>query len=263
MQSRSLALFSAVLLAPTLVSAQTWVQIGPAGSPSATAGAGSTKPAGRYTISVRELSVPEKARKLFDKGSRLLDSGNAAASVPEFQRAIAEYRFFAEAYYELGRAQLTLGLGQDATEAFSKAIETSDGRFALPYFALSMVLCQQNNFAEGDTVAKTGLSLEPSSLLGQFSFSWAELGLGRTAIAEKSLREVLQRKPDFREARLLLLEIHRRTSNLPDLLEDIEAYLKLDSTSAISARLRTLRENAAHFLARAENKPPLEANAQP
>lgn len=263
MRSKFLALLGAVLVAPILTSSQTWVQIGPVRPQSDRTSAGVANPPARFTISVRELNIPRKARKLFDKGSRLLASGNAAASVPAFQQAVAEYRFFTEAYYELGRAQLTLGLGQDAADAFSKAIEVSDGRFALPYFALSLALCEQNNFAEGDTVAKAGLSLEPGSLVGQFSLSWAELGLGRNAFAEKTLREVLQRKADFREARLLLLEIHRRTNNLADLLEDIDAYLKLDDASPTSARLRILRENTVQSLAKAGNQSPLVANAQP
>ena len=261
MRSRFLALFPAALLTPVLASPQTWVRINPAALPSAAIDA--TSLGGRNTISVRELSVPQKARKSFEKGMHLLAAGNAAASVAEFQLAVAEYRFFSTAYYELGKAQLTLGLGQEAADAFTKAIQASDGRYALPYFALSMVLCQQNNFAEGDTVAKSGLSLEPDSLIGQFSLSWAELGLGRPAVAEKTLRDVLQRKPDFREARLLLLEIHQRGDNLPALLEDIEAYLNVDSSSPTSAQLRRLRESALRFPQQSGNKQPLVANAQP
>ncbi|HKW57579.1 MAG TPA: tetratricopeptide repeat protein [Candidatus Acidoferrum sp.] len=263
MQSRFFALLGAALLAPILASAQAWVHIGPTGSPGGTSSPGGLYPEARSTISVRELNVPGKARKSFDKGSRLLDSGDAAASVPEFQRAIADYRFFSEAYYQLGRAQLSLGLSQDAAQTFTKAIEVSAGRFALPYFALSMALCQQNNFAEGDTVAKTGLSLEPTSLLGQFALSWAEVGLGRTALAEKTLSEVLRRKTDFREARLLLVELHFRAGDLRAMLDDVEGYLKLDATSPVSARLRALRENTLQSLAESGSTPQLVDKDKP
>lgn len=261
MQSRLAALFFTALFTPLLLSAQTWVQTIP-NSP-ADGSANSMISTDRYTISVRELSVPQKARKSFDKGTRLLDGGNAAASIPEFQRAVADYRFFAEAYYQMGRAQMSLGLAEDASDAFSKAIEASDGRFALPYFALSMLLCQQDKFAEGDTVAKTGLSLDPNSLTGQFSLGWAELGLGRVAVAEKTVREVLRRKADFRQARLLLVEIHRRTKDFPELLTDIEAYLKLDGSSPTSARLRTLRDSARQSLARSVSESTLAGQVQP
>lgn len=261
MQSRLVALLFTALFTPILLPAQTWVQTIPT-SP-ADGSANSMISTDRYTISVRELSVPQKARKSFDKGTRLLDGGNAAASIPEFQRAVADDRFFAEAYYQMGRAQMSLGLAEDASDAFSKAIEASDGRFALPYFALSMLLCQQDKFAEGDTVAKTGLSLDPNSLTGQFSLGWAELGLGRLVIAEKTVREVLRRRADFRQARLLLVEIHRRTKDFPELLTDIEAYLKLDGSSPTSARLRTLRDSARQSLARSVSESTLAGQVQP
>jgi tetratricopeptide (TPR) repeat protein len=215
------------------------------------------------TVSLRELSIPGKARNAFEKGIRLLLRKDAAGSAVEFKRAIASYSSYYEAYYELGTAQLDLGHDGEAAEAFTKSIKLSDGRFALPYFALGMVLCHERNFAEADTVAKTGLSLEPDSLFGKYSLGWAELGLGRLVVAEKAAREILQRKADFAQGHLLLIEVHRRENNLPALIEDVEAYLKLDASSPKSAQLRALREEAAHALAKSENKPAVVASAQP
>ena len=88
-------------------------------------------------MSVRQLGIPEKARKSFEKGTQLLLRGNAARSIPEFKRAIVEYPSYYEAYYQLGTAQLELGLGQDAADAFTKSIQLSAGTFARSYFALS------------------------------------------------------------------------------------------------------------------------------
>ena len=44
-----------------------------------------------YTVSARELSIPEKARKAFFKGSQLLALRDWAGSLSEFQRAIAAF----------------------------------------------------------------------------------------------------------------------------------------------------------------------------
>ena len=217
------------------------------------------------TVSVRELSIPGKARKAFERGLRRLAGKDPAGSLVEFQQAIAAFSSYYEAYYEIGAAQVDLGHGSEAAEAFSKSIKLSDGKFAEPYFGLGLVLCDEKNFAEADTVVKTGLSLEPGSTMGQFSLSWAELGLGRLGVAEKAVLEVLRRKANFVEAHLLLVEIHRRQKNFPALVDDVDAYLKMDGTSAKSAQLRKLREYAIHRMAQAENKPAGEgsANAQP
>jgi hypothetical protein len=73
---------------------------------------------------------------------------------------------------------------------------------------------------------------------------------------------VLQHKADFLEARRLLIELHRRQNNLPELVEDIEAYLKLDSGSVTSAQFRILRDDALRSLGQLENKSPAIASAQ-
>lgn len=269
MQSRFAVLLFAALSLPVLGSAQTAAQtwkhdnrIGPpTAKPLVPKNSANPEPGG--TVSVHELSIPEKARKSFEKGTRLLAAGKAEASIAEFKQAIEAFHSYYEAYYQLGTAQVYLGLAKDAEDAFNKSIQLSDGRFAMPYFGLSMILCHDNNFGEGDTLAKTGLSLSPDSLIGRFSLSWAELGLGRLNVAEKNLREIVQRKPDFPEAHLLLLEIHRRESNLPELVDDIEAYLKLDSTSQTSVQLQALRDIAVHTLQQSGNPPLTAANTKP
>lgn len=262
MQSRFLAVLLAVLSVACLGSAQTSAHNDRLGAFSERALPSGAEADAPYTVSVRELRIPEKAHRSFDKGAHLLQEGNAEASIVEFKRAIAAFHSYYEAYYQLGAAQIALGQDQAAKESFSQAIQLSDGRFARPYFALSLMLCHDKNFSEGDTLAKMGLSLSPDSLLGQFSLSWSELGLGRSAVAEETLRKVLQRKPDFREARLLLAEIHRRENNLSELVADIDAYLKLDGASPASTRLRALRDTAVRLMAPPENKEPAAASVQ-
>jgi len=215
------------------------------------------------TVSVSELRVPEKARKSFEKGMRLLARKESGASIEEFRKAIEQYPSYSQAYYEMGTAQLDLGDGHEAGEAFLKAIETSDGHFARAYFALSMVESHDNRFAEAETLARTGLSVEPDSSIGQFSLGGAQWGLGRAGMAEKTLRSVLERHADFREARLLLIEMERRSGKLEELVQDIDAYLKVDRGSATSAQLAKLREEARLTLARSATTTEIAAKAEP
>jgi tetratricopeptide (TPR) repeat protein len=227
--------------------------------------AGPAAPAkeGSATVSVHELRIPGKARKAFEKGLERQAKKDAAGSIAEFERAIAAYPSYYEAYFKLGTAQLDLGRGSEATEAFRKAIELSEGHYAMAYFALGMVLCNGNNFAEAETLARTGLSLDPASTAGAFALAWAEFGLNRLADAERDTQDLLRRRPDFPEARLLMAEIHRRENNLPALVEDLDGYLKLDGTSPKSAQLRALRDDVARSLMPAEKKPAVIASVKP
>jgi tetratricopeptide (TPR) repeat protein len=212
---------------------------------------------------VRELKIPGKARKAFDRGMHFVAAKNAAGAIAEFKRAIAEYPAYYEAYYRLGAAQLDLEHPSEATEAFQKAMELSEGHYAPAYFALALVFCHDNRFAEADTLAKTGLSLEPDASIGQFALGWAELGLGRLAIAEKAIRTTLERKADFREGWLVLIEIHRRGNHLTELVQDVDAYLKLDDGGAVGGRLRKLREEAQHSMAQSDDNTAVIAARQP
>jgi tetratricopeptide (TPR) repeat protein len=244
----------AAFFLPSLGSAQLQVPAAKEASPAVVAG---------YTVSVRELKIPGKARKAFEKGMRMVVEKNAAGSIAEFQKAIAAYPGYYEAYYRLGAAELDLKRATEATEAFQKAIELSEGHYAPPYFALALVFCHDNRLAEADTLAKTGLSLEPDSRIGQFALGLAELGLGRLSAAEKAARGAVARRSDFREGWLLLIEIDRRGNHLPELVQDADTYLKLDAAGAVSDRLRKLREEAQRTMARVDDKTAVIAATQP
>ncbi len=62
----------------------------------------------RYSVSVRELSIPAKARHAFDAGVTRFDKKDAAGSLANFQRAVLEYPGYYEAYDMIGRADLQI-----------------------------------------------------------------------------------------------------------------------------------------------------------
>ena len=69
--------------------------------------AGLKRPETGHSVSVQELRVPRKARKAFTKGLRELNKKNRPdRSVPHFQKAIALYPEYDEAYVQLGVAHL-------------------------------------------------------------------------------------------------------------------------------------------------------------
>jgi tetratricopeptide (TPR) repeat protein len=213
-------------------------------------------------VSVRDLRIPAKARKAFDKGTQRLSGKDATASVGEFERAIKEFPGYFEAYYEMGVAEVNLGHAVEAVQAFQKSIDLSGGHFAPPHFALGLIFCYQNDFNAAETVVQRGLALDPGSANGEYALAWAQFGLNRLVEAEKSARATLLRKANFPETFLLLAEIHRKQNNMAALVEDLDAYIKLDPSSPANANARTLREMARRSLAQAE-KTSVVASANP
>jgi tetratricopeptide (TPR) repeat protein len=210
-------------------------------------------PKSNSVVSVRELSIPGKAQRDFDKGVELLAKKDPSECFPLFQRAILEFAGYYEAYYQMGVADLKLWRIADGEQAFRKANELSGEQYAPSLLGLGAVLGYQEKFVDAEKVIRQGLALDPASWSGHYYLGWALFGLNRLEDAEKSVREALRLKNDSAVALQLLADIHSRQQNYRALVDDLDAYLKLDSTSPTGIRARALRDTAQRLVRESEN----------
>jgi tetratricopeptide (TPR) repeat protein len=211
-----------------------------------------------YVVSVQELKMSGKAHKGFDKGTRLLQKGDAAGSLPFFHQAIAEYPGHYKAYYNLGVAHYRLGHIADAEQAFQKSIDLTGGAYGPSQFAMGMVLCQERDFHQAETVIMRGLDVDPGSATGKYFLGWAQFALNRLVDAEKSVQQALLRKASFAEAYFLLARIHQRQNNSPAVVQDLNAYLKLDPTNPGNVQARALLEKTQQAMNQNPDSPILD-----
>ena len=197
-------------------------------------------PRNESMVSVQELRMSGKGRRAFAKGAALLGKGDAAASVAYFNQAIAEFPGFYKAHYNLGVAHFRLGHMTEAEQAFQKSIDLTGGGYAPPEFGMGMVLCEKQEWEKSATAIQRGLDLEPGSSTGKYFLGWAQLGLHHLVEAERSVRQALLRKANFAQAYFLLARIHQQQNNSPAVVEDLQAYLKLDPHSRASEQARAL-----------------------
>jgi len=226
-----------------------------------TSGSASSAPAAsmsEYVVSVQELKMSGKAHKGFDKGTRLLQKGDAAGSLPFFHQAIAEYPGHYKAYYNLGVAHYRLGHIADAEQAFQKSIDLTGGAYGPSQFAMGMVLCQERDFHQAETVIQRGLDVDPGSATGKYFLGWAQFALNRLVDAEKSVQQALLRKASFAEAYFLLARIHQRQNNSPAVVQDLNAYLKLDPTNPGNVQARALLEKTQQAMNQNPDSPILD-----
>jgi tetratricopeptide (TPR) repeat protein len=210
-------------------------------------------------ISARELRIPGKARKSFNKGTTLLAEKNSAASIPEFQRAIKAFPNFYEAYYKIGIAELSLRHHGEAQAAFEKSIEVSHGRYPPADFGLGIALCLQQQFADAESAIRRGLDLDPAEAEGYFTLAWVLLNAARVPDAEKSARQAILLRADFADAYLLLGQIHLRQGNTSALVSDLDAYLQLDPSGPRSTEATAVRTQAQRLLAKQRSAVPVVA----
>ena len=201
-------------------------------------------------VSVRELSIPPKARDIFQKGVERLAKDDPAGSLPYLRRAVAEFATYYEAYFEIGFADLRLSRTTEAEQALRKSIELSGGQYAEPMFALGAALINEGKFSEAEGVIRKALDLDATTWAGHYCLGRVLFALNRLPEAEESAEEALHWKSDSPEAYLLLADIHRRQKNYPALLKDLNKCIELEPDNLNSANLRALRDEAERIVQR-------------
>lgn len=201
-----------------------------------------------YTVSVRELKIPGKARDEFQKGLELLGKNDPAGSLRHFTKATQAFPGYFEAYYNIGVADAALGRFNEAMRAFQTSIDLSDGRYALAQFGYGYVLCQEGKAAEAEKIVRKGLEVEDVAPEGYVILSEALVQLNRPDEAEKSAREALLRNPGFAGTYLALADVAASKDDYRAEVADLDIYLRLQPNGPASEQARQHREVALRML---------------
>jgi tetratricopeptide (TPR) repeat protein len=215
------------------------------------------------TVSVRELKIPGKARNAYNKGTQRFEVKDWSGSIKEFERAIAAYKDFYEAFYKIGLADLELNLSTEAETAFRKSIELSEGQFAPALFGLGLTLGDAKHFDDALAFIRSGLTLEPTSARGNFTLAWVLYTAGRVVEAEQNAKQCVLYAPNFPIGHLLLAQIERKLDHPTAMVDELDAYLRLEPDSPRSAGVRAVRDQAARALASASVETAAAAGVQP
>ncbi len=200
-------------------------------------------------VSSRELALPGKAQEALHKGiDALFQKRDPAGSLPYFKAVLDAAPDFYEANYYQGVAQLKSGHKEDAEASFRKCIASSQDQFPEVYFALASLLADQGRFSEAETIDRKGLQLQPEAWRGHYELARVLLGTNRPSEAEESALEASKRVKNYPQLFLLLANIHLRLLKNEAVIEDLNAYLKLDPTGAYSDEAKAMKEKAVQAI---------------
>lgn len=206
-------------------------------------------PRSKYLVSVRELRIPDKARKELNKGLELAAKNDFSGSLSHFTKASLAFPGYYEADYNLGVAEMALGRRADAMKDFQTAVDSSGGRYALAQFGIGYLLCQERKSAEAEKVIRRGLETDDNSAEGYVLLTEALMQLNRLDEAEKSAHEALLRNPRHAGVYLAQAEVAGNKGNYREMIEDLDEFLKLKPTGSASDEVRRVRESALKNLA--------------
>jgi tetratricopeptide (TPR) repeat protein len=98
-----------------------------------------------FTTSATSLLAPKDARKSLEKARAALKKNKLPDAQKELELAVAAHPKYAEAWYELGRLQMSQKQGDAAKASYLKAIEADD-KFVRPYLGLAALEAQDNRW---------------------------------------------------------------------------------------------------------------------
>jgi tetratricopeptide (TPR) repeat protein len=152
-------------------------------------------------VSSTALQAPKKARSDYNSGLKAMRSGQIDAAAKDFQRAIAAYPAYANAWLDLGRARQRLGTPSTAREAWKKAIEL-DAKLTGAYVELGLDAGLSHDWKAATQYLDRALRLDPvDSPEAWFGDAVAHYYLGEYDNAEKSAREAMRLDPKGRNPR--------------------------------------------------------------
>jgi tetratricopeptide (TPR) repeat protein len=203
-------------------------------------------PAAAYSaanVSAHEMSMPQKARDLLASGEKKLYSDkNPQAGLADFQQAVSVAPNFYEVYYQIGMAYLTLGTRDEAEKSFQKSIEVSNDKYGEPVIGLASLLIDTGDTAQSEKMIRHGLELSPNDWFGHYQLGRILFNENKVAEAQKSAEQARSLAPNAAIVYRLLSNIHLNQKDYPALIEDLDAYIKLDPSSLAGGRAREIRE---------------------
>jgi tetratricopeptide (TPR) repeat protein len=179
-------------------------------------------------VSATSAAAPAKAQKEFQKGCEEAQKSRWDAARGRFQKAVALYPKYAEAWLDLGRVQVQQGQFEAARQSFQQAL-SADAKLVGAYGELADLALREKHWQELADTTDHILQLDPAGPQYWYLNSAANYELKKVDKAEKSVLQGL--RVDVRNAipkmQYLLAAILALKKDYRGAAEHIRSYLRL------------------------------------
>lgn len=196
-------------------------------------------------VSIRELSIPQKAREEYRNAAKKLESKDVAAAIAHLERAVELAPQFSAAWNFLGTIAYQTQRYEQAEKYFLRALEADQNAYE-PVVNLGGVYVTTGKFDEAWKYNLNAVLRRPNDALANSQLGMTYFGLGRFDLAEKYLLEAIRLDPaHFSHPQLTLAEIYLRRSDKARAADVLEDFLRRhpdnparDSIRAVISKLR-------------------------
>ena len=209
-------------------------------------------------VSVRQLSIPRKARGEFKKAQDRLRDRKVDEAIRLLQRAVELAPQFIEAMNNLGTIHFQRGEFDVAEDYFREALAIEPDAFE-PLVNLGGVLLAGGSGREAIEFNQRAQELRPHDALANAQLGLSYFRLGQFEQAVEHLRVTKEFDPaHFSNPQLTLARIYLRRSQSEAALQELEDFLEQHPDSNESTNIRTTIEEIRESRAQsAGERPPL------
>jgi tetratricopeptide (TPR) repeat protein len=181
------------------------------------------------SISVTSMLAPKDAKKAYEHGLQSLLKNKPNDAAKDFEKAVAIYPKYADAWVNLGKVRLEQKAVEPARSALLKAME-ADPKLVAPYIELGLLAAKDANWQESAKYLDRAVALDPVD----FPQAWyadavANYNLKQYDAAEKSAREAVKLDPRHANPRsdYLLGLVLAEKKDYTGAAAELTAYVKL------------------------------------
>ena len=191
-------------------------------------------------VSMTSMMAPKDAKKAFEKGMDALKKKKTEEAQKEFEKAVAAYPKYAEAWYRLGALQLSEKNSEAARSSFAQAI-AADPKLVTPYVELAILDARDAKWKETAESTSKAIRLDPIDFPSAYYFdAVANYNLKNFEAAEKSARQLqkLDTQHRYPMADRILASLMADRKDYSGAAQEMRNYLKFAATAKDADEVR-------------------------
>jgi len=200
----------------------------------------------RFSVSVAQMKVPEKARAAFKKAEAAMEKQQTADAEKHIARALEIHADYAEALTLRGILRLDSNHLEEARADLQRASQC-DGNYSMAYLALGATYNALGQFDEALRVLDRGVGLTPTAWQGYFEMGKAFLGKANYGASIRQLNRAEDLKPKYSLIHLVKAHALLGMKNYPEAMGELEFYLQQNPQGPDSAQARQTLEKVRAF----------------
>jgi len=192
------------------------------------------------TVSMTSLNAPKEARKAFEKGSAAMSESKWMAAQKSFEKAVALYPQYAQAWCDLGEALHAQSLGKEARAAWERALQ-ADPKYLKTYLQAARLALEEGRTQDTLELTDRALEQKPIEFPGIYFFNAvAHFNLKQMDAAETSVRAAIEHdnSHEIPRAESLLGSVLVNRGDWKGAIEHFNKYLEYSPKAADTVEVK-------------------------